>query len=83
MRKGSHTNPLTRGPCFEALLMDGGWLTPEGLALIVGIAPKSARNSLSRYQKRGLVESRERDINKTPNPREYRVTSAALKEYEC
>jgi len=84
MAKGYQHNPLKRSRVFEALLLDGGWLTPEGLSLEVGTKPDSIQATLRRYVERGLIEVRERPNNSAlKQSYEYRISDAALTEYEC
>lgn len=81
--KGYYKNPLLSGKVFEVLLMDGGWLTKEGVAMHAGIQPQSATRALQRYVDRGLVLRRERYVmDDAATSFEYRVSEEGLREYE-
>lgn len=48
---------------LEQLVLDGGWLTTDGVCLLVPGNPRSVQRALHRLHRLGLVETRRRLLN--------------------
>lgn len=63
--RGAQTGSrLERSPAriLDALETDGGWLTADGIALLVPYSGETISRNLFRLRKRGLVESRQVEL---------------------
>lgn len=83
----SKPSPLPRVPeskAYEALVLDGGWLTVAALAMESGMREDSVATTMTRLARKGWVEKRERDRNRQtafPTP-EYRAIENHPSHYQ-
>lgn len=73
---------MPRSVAYDYLVMDGGWLTADGLALHSGVKPSGIRKIINRWERNGWVESRERKLGSIRDfrgTREYKAVR--LNEY--